>query len=68
MPGWRAVPPKERREFRRRNHIARDLHTSKYRARIKESKRRHLIDELHEQDAEEELYEFEKEIGLAPKE
>lgn len=68
MPGWRGVPSKQRREFRRRNHIARDLRTPKYGPRIKESKRRHLINELHEQEADEEVYELLKDIGLGAKE
>jgi hypothetical protein len=54
MTGWRAVPAKQRREFRRRNHIARDLRTPKYHQRIKEEKREHIIEELERQEAERE--------------
>lgn len=77
MPGWRSVPNKQRREFRRRNHIARDLHSGKYGPRIRESKRRHWIDEAIERDLDEEMQEyldkeeeywFDKEMGLASKE
>lgn len=68
MPGWRGIPSKQRRAFRRRNHIARDLRTPKYGPRIKESKRRYLIDHLHEQEAEDEMYHLLKELGLEAKE
>lgn len=65
MSGLRGVPPKQRREVRRRNHIARDLYTRKYQPRIRESKRQHLIDELHEKDADYELLQL---LGLTSKE
>ena len=42
--GLQAYPKKERREIRRRNHMAYDLGHSKYRQRVKEGKR-HLVDE-----------------------
>jgi hypothetical protein len=54
MTGWRGVPAKQRREFRRRNHIARDLRSPKYGPRIKEDKKDHLIEELEIQEAERE--------------
>ena len=70
MPGWRGIPSKQRREFRRRNHIARDLRTPKYGPRIKEPKKKHLIEELTETELDEELdsYELGKDMGLASKE
>src|SRR5258705_11577901 len=57
MTGWRAVPAKQRRAFRRRNHIARDLYTPPFGPKIRESNKQHLIDELHEEDIKEELKE-----------
>ena len=57
MTGWRAVPAKQRRAFRRRNHFARDLYTPKYGPRVKEGKKNHLIEELKDKDIEEELKE-----------
>jgi hypothetical protein len=38
MPGMKSYEPKQRREQRRRNHIARDLGTPKYRQRVKKNK------------------------------
>lgn len=74
MTGWRGVPAKQRRAFRRRNHVARDLYTPKYGPRIKEGKREHLIDEieakemsLEAREAEDE-YHLLKEMGLTSKE
>ena len=66
MSGLKGCPPKQRREVRRRNHIARDLRTPKYGPRIRESKKQHLIDELHRQEMEDE-YHFYKDLGLASK-
>ena len=68
MNGMRSYGTKERRAVRRRNHIARDLRTPKYGPRIRESKRQHLIDELHARDVEEELGEFMGRLGIGPKE
>jgi hypothetical protein len=42
--GMKSYTPKERREQRRRNHIARDLHSPKYRQRRKENKPTQLPD------------------------
>lgn len=74
MTGWRAVPAKQRRAFRRRNHFARDLYTPKYGPKIREGKREHLIDEIEEhemyleaRDAEDE-YHLLREMGLTSKE
>ena len=67
MSGLQRYYGKQRREQRRRNHVARDLYTPKYGPRIRESKRQHLIDDLHRKDLEED-YHFFKETGLAPKE
>lgn len=68
MPGLQRYGAKQRRAVRRRNHIARDLRTPKYGPRIRESKRQHLIDELHDEEAAMEAYEFEKGLGLVSKE
>lgn len=38
MPGMKSFTRKQRREQRRRNHIAKDLGSSKYRQRRKEAK------------------------------
>lgn len=52
---------------KQRNPIARDLLTSgRYGPRIRETKRCHLIDELHRQDADDEYWEYK--LGMAPKE
>ncbi len=71
MKGLNTFAHKQRREARRRNQIAKDLRTPKYAPRIRETNRGHLIDELHEVEAEEELYDYyfdDKEIGLSSKE
>lgn len=67
MSGMNHFESKQRRAVRRRNHIARDLRTPKYGPRIKESKKQHMIDELHEREAEDD-YEHYKRIGLTAKE
>lgn len=38
MTGIRSFEPKERRKVRRRNHVAKDLLSTKYRQRIREVK------------------------------
>lgn len=38
--GMRSYGRKQRREMRRRNHVAKDLHSPKYRQRKKEGKRK----------------------------
>ena len=68
MSGMDRTTRKQRREVRRRNHVARDLYTPKYGPRIRETKRQHLIDELHEQEIEEELDEFLGKLGIGAKE
>ena len=65
MSGLRGVPPKQRREVRRRNHVALDLYTRKYQPHIRESNRQHLIDEVQQREAEYELLQL---LGLASKE
>lgn len=40
MTGMQSFGRKEKREQRRRNHIARDLHTPKYKQRIKQGKKK----------------------------
>jgi len=40
MVGWRALDYKERRRQRRRNHIAKDLASGKYRQRVIPMRRR----------------------------
>lgn len=67
MSGMKHYSPKERRSVRRRNHIARDLRTVKYGPRIRESKRQHIIDELHREEMEDD-YHFFKELGFGDKE
>lgn len=67
MSGSNKFLDKQRRAFRRRNHFAKDLEDLKYRNRIRESKRQHLIDEIHREEIEE-AYHFFKEIGLGEKE
>lgn len=58
---------KERRQIRRRNHFAKDLRSPLFHQKVKGDKRSHLIDELHEQEAEEDLHEYFG-LGKAPKE
>jgi hypothetical protein len=41
--------------MRLRNVVAHDLGSPKYRQRIKEPKKRHLIDEIREKEVEEEI-------------
>ena len=67
MSGLNSVERKQRRAQRRRNHIAKDLRTPKFGPRIKESKRQHLIDEIHQHEIDAE-YHFYKELGMAGKE
>jgi hypothetical protein len=67
MSGLRSFGAKQRREVRRRNHIARDLRTPKYGPRIRESKRQHLIDELHRREMDEDYHDA-RELGLTSKE
>lgn len=55
------------RLYARRNMIAKDLYTPKYGPRIRETNRRHMIDVLHEQEAEEDLFEALK-MGISSKE
>ena len=61
--GWRQTPYKQRREVRRRNHVARDLGDPKYHQRVVPS-RDADDDWKHEVDD----YFFEKEMGLTSKE
>lgn len=49
---------KQRRQNRRRNFVAKELNSNRYHQRIKGDKRKHLIDVLHEQEAEEDLHEY----------
>lgn len=63
MHGLKSFGKKEKRAVRRRNHVAKDLASGKYRQRIKPSKKQHLIDEARKRD-----YDFEKDIGLTSKE
>lgn len=51
----------------KRNPVARDLAGAKYGPRIRETKRQHMIDELHRQECDEEYW-FWKELGLGNKE
>lgn len=55
------------RPKKRRNPIVRELNSKKYFQQVVPAKRKHLIDELHEQEAEEDLHEYFG-LGKAPKE
>ena len=68
MSGLNGYEGKQRKETRRRNHIAKDLRTPKYGPRIREVKRQHLIDEYHEKECEEDLAEFMGRLGIGAKE
>lgn len=67
MSGLNNFDGKQRRSARRRNHFLKDLNTTKYRNRIRESKRQHLIDDIHREEMEEQ-YHFFKELGVGEKE
>lgn len=58
---------KQRRQIRRRNFLARELHEPRYGPRIVPDKRRFLIDKIHEDEADDDLFEYFG-IGKAPKE
>lgn len=49
---------KERREHRRRNFYAKELHEPRFGPRVVQEKRRHKLDQLHEQESEEQLDEY----------
>lgn len=66
--GMRGYNQKERRKVRMQNHVARDLNTPKYHQRIREVKKNHLIEELVQQELDEELYDFRKDMGLTSRE
>lgn len=67
MSGLNHYSEKQRKEIRRKNHVAKDLASTKYRNRIRESNRRTLIDQIHREEIDEE-YQFFKEVGLVVKE
>lgn len=50
MTGMQSFGRKEKREQRRRNHIARDLHTPKYKQRIKQGKKKKDRRQVEEND------------------
>jgi hypothetical protein len=51
MTGMRSFGRKQKREQRRRNHIAKDLHSPKYKQRVKQPKRREERDwRIEEED------------------
>lgn len=58
---------KQRRQVRRRNFVAKELRDQRFRHQVVKDKRCHKVDELHEHDAEEDLFEFFG-LGKAPKE
>lgn len=58
---------KEKRQIRRRNFVSKELRDRRFYQRVIKDKRSHLIDELHEHEADEDLYEFFG-LGKAPKE
>lgn len=49
---------KQRRQSRPRNPVAKDLASDVFHQRVKGSKRRYLIDKLHEEEAEDDLHDF----------
>ena len=51
---------KDRRVIRRRNFLAKELHEPRYGPRVVAEKRQHMLDELHEREAEEELLHYEE--------
>lgn len=67
MSGMNHYDEKQRKAQRRRNHIAKDLEDRKYRNRIRESNKQHLIDELHKGEMED-AYHFFKKLGFGDKE
>lgn len=54
MPGMQSYDRKQRREQRRRNHVALDLGSPKYRQRVKESKKKKDKFDIKEFDLDEE--------------
>ncbi len=56
MVGFRALDYKKRREFRRQNHIAKDLKTDKYHQRVVPSKRRKSLNDSDEYFFEDAAY------------
>lgn len=50
MAGLQSFGRKQKREQRRRNHIARDLHTPKYKQRVKQSEKRKVRRQIEEND------------------
>jgi hypothetical protein len=53
--------------YKKRNPIAKDLENELFRQRVREPKRQYLLNKLHEEDADEDLFEYFG-IGKAPKE
>lgn len=53
--GMRSYVGKDKRKVRLRNHVAHDLGSPKYRQRIKEPKRRRLIDEIRQKEIEKDI-------------
>ena len=54
---------KQRRQIRRRNFLAKELHEGRYGPRVVAEKRRHKLDEIAEEEAEEELDDLKDIIG-----
>jgi hypothetical protein len=54
--------------YKKRNPVAKDLKDPLFRQRVRDTNRRHLINKLHEEEAEEELDDFLHQLGKAPKE
>lgn len=67
MKSTRYTGEKWRKAVRRRNFLAKDLHDPRYGPRVKEEKHRHMLDEVHRKEAEDE-YAFFKRNGLTTKE
>lgn len=59
---------KQRRQIRRRNFLAKELREPRFGPRVVREKKRHILDEIHEEEAEEELEEFLDKLGKVPKE
>jgi hypothetical protein len=58
---------KGRRQIRRRNFVAKELRDQRFRHQVVKDKRHHLIDVIHEHEADEDLFDYFG-LGKAPKE
>lgn len=60
--------PGKNREQKRRNALAKELASPLYGPRIREVKKHYMIDRLHEQEADEDIYDYLKDLGLTTRE